>query len=340
MINDKTNGSFEQPRGVVKKLKQKTNRVLYSFLSVLLMVVVLFIASVIPLSELPTLISVDPQSMVLATPGSGIGNFISIGDSIGDFFENSIIMKIIPATIVILGMACSVIRGNFMMGAFAVMFALMFSSMPTLLNVMTDGDFSHSEKSEGVNLETYIKSGDTKGYLEALSQSSPRGEFVINSVLESNVANQDDASNLIDVFSKEDAQRVSVGLSEAMAVEGHLTGGIPAGLPVSAALAAYVIEAAGGITAHKVIDERTGYAIFAEAKKLPGFDKPNPYADEINAQIESSKSRHQLMSNAMAVLTGIAIVLLFILVASYRNVQRVKNVIREEENMRDSLRVR
>lgn len=339
MVNEKSNGSFEQPLGVVRKLKKKINRILYSFLAVLIMVAVLFFASLFSISELPTLTSVDPQSMVLVASGNGTDSFISISDTIGDFVENSIILKIIPAIVVIFGIASSVMRGDFMMGAYAVIFAVFFSSLPTVLNVMRDGDFSHSEKSDEVNLEKYIKSGDTKGYLEALS-ISPRGEFVINSVLESNAVNQDDARNLIDVFYQADAQRLSVGLSEAMAVEGNLTGKTPAGLPVSAALAAYVIEAAGGITEHKVIDERTGYAIFEEAKKLPGFNKPNPYADEINAQIESSKSRHKFISNTMSVLTGIAIVLLLILVASYRNVQRAKNVIREEEKMRDSLRVR
>ncbi len=330
MKTEAMNNNFEQPSVAVEKLKKKANKNLYLFLFVLVASVVLFNSSLFQVAELPTLLSVTPQSITLPGVTERSAKFVMY---MADIDKSIFLFSITPFVLIFAGVSHSFYRQSYL-PFFPWLFAVIVGAWALTITENSIDDIPKDVK-KFITRE-YIEKGDTKGYLEALSQSSPRGAVIIKSVLESNEPNQYDAINLIDTLSKADAQRVSVGLSETMAVEGHLTGEIPVGLPVSAALAAYVIEAAGGTADRKVIDERTGYAIFAEAKKLPDFDKPNPYADTINAQIESGKSRHQLMSNAMAVLTGVAIFLLFLFVSSYRNVKRMTNVIREEVNLRNS----
>ena len=163
---------------------------------------------------------------------------------------------------------------------------------PVLLGTDSEenGSSASSPVAEKIELSGFIKSGDVRGFLEGVEKYSERGGFILNETIKSSNANQDDALNLLDIFSTDDAQKVSVGFAETVAnaiSNGDTT--LHNSTQNVSALSAYVLSSVGQDDSKSVIDSRTGFAIFEAAKERVGFHMSNLYSNVVTAKEGANK---------------------------------------------------
>jgi len=329
MHKEKTSNPVDIQHEALNHLNKKIKKYLFYFLFMFVMSAISFGAFIYTQPSYPTLLSVSPLSVSLSVESNAAFNSI--------FDLMSSVIKFLPVVILPLGIGLAIVRGEILIGMMTVFLCVGFMFVPVAVSNLIGMEPDAANGENKVILTQYIRNGDTSGYLDAVSKHSIRGELIIRNVLEKDIANQDDANNLIDVFSKADAQSVSVGLSETIARESKARGKQSQSLPASATLAAYVIDGVGGTSDYSVINEQTGYAIFEEAKKLPGFDIPNPYTGKIDKQIKMNESMHTLSKLLMAIFMGISIIILSVCIMTTFNMLRVKKVIREDIDLQKSL---
>lgn len=346
MLKKKFDDEVLTSLGTINKIKLKSQIYLVSWVVFLFMSGVMYWASTFTVVDFPALSSIaklNPVSFEL-TPVShslGQGEFVtspSAISSIASLFSGKLRIWVGLASVIILSLGfISYMQSRnvvpVMMSAFLA--GMMTFVMPVIFDDSDKNGVSYESTLEKIEFDNYIKSGDVKGYVDAIANYSSRGGFIINSVIDSRTANQDDAINLLDVFPKEEAQKISVGLSETVA--NAISNGDETyndSLPFVSALSAHVLSSVERDTHDPIIDDRTGFAIFDSAKDLKGFNVSNLYSDEVTAEIASQKKLRAFLVNVSAVLFGLVCVLLWLWAFSFRNAYRAQKVFIEEDKLR------
>lgn len=332
MLKKRFKDEILEPADAVKNIREKARLYLFFWVPLLVISGVVYLSSTFTVVDFPTLSSISKLSpisfdLAVGLPTEIKGVLGTVSSSLGTT------ARLISGLVLVAGVATYIIHrsivtaGMFFFLAFALNFTqFFFSDEQTIPKSVT----------EKIEFSDYVKSGDLKGYLEAIEKYSSRGRFVLNSVIESKATNQDDARNLLDVFSNADAQKVSVGLAETM--ENAIANGDTAlnnNMPIVSALSAYVLSSVEHDDRESVIDNRTGFAIFDAAKELKGFDVSNLYSDAITAKVTSQAKIRAFLLNSSAILFALGCVFFWLWVFSFRNVHRAEKVFIEEEKLRD-----
>ncbi|RDT38457.1 hypothetical protein DXF86_17695 [Citrobacter freundii] len=247
-------------------------------------------------------------------------------------------MKLMSVVMLIIGFAAFIFNRNVMLLVMSMSVAGTLNLAPVLLGTDAEesGSVASSPVAEKIDLSGFIKSGDVTSFLEGVEKYSERGGFILNETIKSSNANQDDALNLLDIFSTDDAQKVSVGFAETVAnaiSNGDTT--LHNSTQNVSALSAYVLSSVGQDDSKSVIDSRTGFAIFEAAKEREGFHMSNLYTNVVTAKVTSQAKVRNFLINTSAILLALGFVFLWLWGVSFRNVHRVEKVFIEEEKLRN-----
>ncbi|EIZ1085914.1 hypothetical protein MPI44_004462 [Klebsiella oxytoca] len=345
MLKNRFIDEILEPSDTVKKIRGKARLYLIFWVSLLVVSGLVYWASLFTVVDLPTLTAIAKSSpisfeLTMNSSPSIEGTFDTVGSSVftnmSDFLGNSV--KIVSGMMCLVGVASFIVTRNIVVPCMSIVMAGMLNFAPVLFDV--DGDNGGSSVptsvAEKIDFGNYVKSGDLKGFLEGIEKYSTRGGFILNSVIESKAANQDDVRNLLDVFSKNDAQKVSVGLAETLA--NAISNGdtsLNNSTSIASALSAYVLSSVEQDDNEPVVDNRTGFAIFEAAKELKGFDISNLYSDVVTATVTSQAKVRAFLINISAVLLALGFVFLWLWGFSFRNFHRAEKVFIEEEKLRN-----
>lgn len=345
MLKNRFKDEILEPSDTVKKIRGKARLYLIFWVSLLVVSGLVYWASMFTVVDLPTLTAIAKSSpisfeLTMNSSPSTEGAFGTVGSSVftsmSDFLGTGV--KIASAMMFLAGVASFISTRNIMVPCVSLVMAGMLNFAPVLFDV--DGDNTGSSVpasvAEKIDFGNYVKSGDLKGFLEGIEKYSARGGFILNSVIESKAANQDDARNLLDVFSKNDAQKVSVGLAETLA--NAISNGdtsLNNSTSIASALSAYVLSSVEQDDNEPVVDNRTGFAIFDAAKGLKGFDTSNMFSDAVTAKVTSQVKVRAFLINITAISFSLGCVFLWLWGFSFRNFHRAEKVFVEEEKLRN-----
>ncbi|HCM5085318.1 TPA: hypothetical protein ACXNKZ_003837 [Klebsiella pneumoniae] len=346
MLKNRFKDEIVEPSVTVKKIKGKA-RVHLCFWAFLFVVSgLMYWASLFTVVDLPTLSSIAQSSpisleLTVKTPSSSIdGAFDTVTSSLFSEMDSFLfpMMKLMSVIMLIIGFAAFVFNRNVMLLVMSMSLAGVLNLAPVLLGTDSEvnGSSASSPVAEKIELSGFIKSGDVRGFLEGVEKYSERGGFILNETIKSSNANQDDALNLLDIFSTDDAQKVSVGFAETVAnaiSNGDTT--LHNSTQNVSALSAYVLSSVGQEDSKPVIDSRTGFAIFEAAKEREGFHMSNLYSNAVTAKVTSQAKVRNFLINTSAILLALGFVFLWLWGVSFRNVHRAEKVFIEEEKLRN-----
>lgn len=345
MLKNRFKDEIIEPSDTVRKIKRKARFHLIFWMLLLVVSGLMYWASSFTVIDQPTLSSIAksvPISLELTVRSSSSlqGTISTVSSSLFSGLDGLTgqVMSIMSVVMIMVGIFAFLFNRNIMVLVMSGTMAVMLNFAPTFFGVDSEnsGSSVSSPVAEKIDLSDFVKSGDVRGFIEGIEKYSVRGGFILNSAIKSSAVNQDDARNLLDVFSKNDAQKVSVGFAETVvnAISNGDTTLNNSTQNVSA-LSAYVLSSVDQDDSEPVIDNRTGFAIFEAAKGLEGFDISNLYSDVVKAQVTSQAKVRSFLINTSAILLALGFVFIWLWGFSFRNVHRAEKVFIEEEKLRN-----
>lgn len=326
---------FPQPSDTAKLIRGKARLYLILWSVFLAVGGGIYLSSTFAVVTYPTLLSIAQMS-----PVSFELTLNSHASSLSGSLEHSTVfinifsfMKVLSPLVISLGMGAFILTRNFATLIPVTMLAGAFYFMPTVFEVLGLSESSVAESSpsfQTIEFGDYVKSGDIKGYLNAIERYSIRAGLIVDNIIESKTVNQDDVNNLLDVFPHSDALNVSIGLAETLAnASGKGREAMATELSVAAALTAYVYSSVNA----EFPDHRTGYAVYDAAKRAAGFKRTNVYADLVTQKIVSQTKLKNFLLNVAAISFGLCLFFFWLWFFSFRNVHRAERASIENDKL-------
>ncbi|MBQ0600855.1 hypothetical protein J7S78_13740 [Klebsiella oxytoca] len=345
MLKNRLKDKILEPSDTIKKIRGKARLYLIFWVSLLVVSGLVYWSSSFTVVDLPTLAVIAKSSpisfeLTMNWSPSNEGAFSTFDSSVFSSMSGFVWagVKFASIIMIITGFASLIFRRNIMVLCISLITAGMLNFAPFLYDVDSENSGSSVSASvaEKIDFGDYVKSGDLKGFLQGIEKYSTRGGFILNSVIESKEVNQDDARNLLDVFSKNDAQKVSVGFAETLAnASSNGDTSLNNSASIASALSAYVLSSVEQDDSEPVVDNRTGYAIFDAAKELKSFDTSNMFSDSVIAKVTSQVKVRAFLINISTILFALGCVFLWLWCFSFRNFHRAEKVFIEEEKLRN-----
>lgn len=346
MIKKSFDITVKNPQATLKKIHAKKRIYLILWIVCTVVSAVSLGLSRLTVVELPTLHSASvesPLSIQLYLPDIDSG---TNGESHASPFVNNFssaigsIVNVMAVVGVIFALLTGIKSGNIMAGMMGVMISLSLVVSSTYISAFLGSDYDdeHSSVTDDVRMEKrvldfnkYITSGNVPAYMNDVSKYSSRGGAIISYALQSGSATVDDVSNLKEALQVKEAQQITIGLAQTMAIAAFKSRRETADLKeslVAAELAARVIKATPSKDLID-IDPRTGYAIFQAAMGLKGFDLENPFTRVVTQKVKAQKAirRFLELSFVLTLSGGVLVMFLWLTTSSYA--RRAANAINE-----------
>ncbi|EOC0011580.1 hypothetical protein ACI0X9_003264 [Cronobacter turicensis] len=349
MFTDSLGDNAKGTQDTLNKLNKKKKCYLFIWVLSLLLSLTLLFFSKLTVSDLPTLESVSlehPLSIHLTLPrnNSEISNLKAHSSPFTDGINTGLehFFKFFGGFLFLLSIAGLIISDNktvfipgtivsSMLIASSVFVPALFDESPYEAETATDPGYVNT-----FSLDPYITSGNVEAFLENVSKYSGRGGAIMMFTLEKGFSSEDDVRNLKSAFSTKQAQQLTIGLAQTLAVAAYKNRAKQTLMKeslVAAGLAGRVIKAT---PVSDLLDftPRTGYAIFKAAAEVEGFDLKNPFAMAVEQKVKAQKALRSFL-NASSLLSFIVAVLFsFFWLCTSRYERRAANAWKEDVSER------